>query len=311
MLAMFPNVPVFWVWFGLGVTAVISYFVGCLNGAVIVSKYIIQDDVRSHGSGNAGLTNFYRTFGGKLTLAVIAIDVVKMLLAVWFSIVIFSVMLYHVPVVVRYWAGLFCMLGHMFPCMFRFKGGKGILSGGTLVFLLDWRIAAAVWLVFLAAAAATRLISLGSCGTGITFPIVSGFVYRSVPITIMAVIMGGLILWQHRTNLKRLISGNESQFHFHRGQDQEPRDPSRSEQTSRRRTDREREYMQEGGARGQNRGRSRDGERSRERDRSSSLKPQRPAAHRPGMEDSDLTDYRSPTGAGSRTTPRGGRRMQP
>ena len=313
MLAMFPNVPSFWVWFGLGITAVISYFVGCLNGAVIVSKYIIQDDVRSHGSGNAGLTNFYRTFGGKLTLAVIAIDVVKMLLAVWFSIVIFSVMLFHVPVVVRYWSGLFCMLGHMFPCMFRFKGGKGILSGGTLVFLLDWRVAAAVWLVFLVAAAATRLISLGSCGTGITFPIATGFVYRSTTLTVMAVIMGGLILWQHRSNLKRLLTGNESQFHLNRRESREPRDPSHSEQSSsRRRSDRARETMQEG-TRGQSRERTRDRERSRDRewDRSSPEKSQRPVAHRPSIEDSDLTDYRSSTGAGTRSTPKGGRRMQP
>lgn len=311
MLAMFPGVPDFWVWFGLALTALISYFVGCLNGAVIVSKYILQDDVRRHGSGNAGLTNFYRTFGGKLTLAVIAIDVVKMLLAVWFSVVIFSVMLYAVPVVVRYWSGLFCMLGHMFPCMFRFGGGKGILSGGTLVFLLDWRIAAAVWLVFLGAAVATRLISLGSCGTGITFPIVSAFVYRSTVITVIAVIMGGLILWQHRANLKRLVTGSESQFHFKRGETREPRAPSRTSQPSSRRRSSAREKES-----GQERPRSRDRDRTRDRerksDRGSTSRTQRPTPHYPGMEDFHINiDDESSRSSGSHTAPRGGGRLYP
>ena len=64
------------------VTAVIAYFCGCFNGAVIVSKYILRDDVRGHGSGNAGLTNFYRTFGGPLTFVVILTDVLKAVVAV-------------------------------------------------------------------------------------------------------------------------------------------------------------------------------------------------------------------------------------
>ena len=115
------------------VTAVIAYFCGCFNGAVIVSKYILRDDVRSHGSGNAGLTNFYRTFGGPLTFVVILARRAQgggggagggMA---------------HRPAAARQrgspeplpppWpstgAGLFCLLGHMFPCMFQFQGGQG------------------------------------------------------------------------------------------------------------------------------------------------------------------------------------------
>ncbi|MEG0321604.1 MAG: glycerol-3-phosphate acyltransferase, partial [Oscillospiraceae bacterium] len=63
------------------ITAVSAYFLGCFNGAVIVSKYILRDDIRTHGSGNAGLTNFYRVFGGPLTLVVILTDVLKAVVA--------------------------------------------------------------------------------------------------------------------------------------------------------------------------------------------------------------------------------------
>ena len=115
--------------YGLPIIAAIAYFCGCFNGAVIVSKYILRDDVRNHGSGNAGLTNFYRTFGGSLTLVVILTDVLKAVIAVLIGMWIAG----HPPfgndslvVYGKYWAGLFCLLGHMFPCMFHFKGGKGM-----------------------------------------------------------------------------------------------------------------------------------------------------------------------------------------
>ena len=117
---------------------VIAYFCGCFNGAVIVSKYILRDDVRNHGSGNAGLTNFYRTFGGPLTFVVILTDVLKAVVAILVGASCSAVLLWTSPgcLTSRFWANtgpaLFCLLGHMFPCMFHFKGGKGILSGGTI-----------------------------------------------------------------------------------------------------------------------------------------------------------------------------------
>ena len=128
-----------------------AYFLGCFNGAVIVSKYILRDDVRTHGSGNAGLTNFFRTFGGPLTLVVILLDVVKAVVAVLIGVWLFGSVLGQgaLPWVIlgKYWAGLFCLLGHMFPCMFGFKGGKGILSGGTIALMMDWRIALVLSLI--------------------------------------------------------------------------------------------------------------------------------------------------------------------
>ena len=191
--------------------AVIAYFCGCFNGAVIVSKYILRDDVRSHGSGNAGLTNFYRTFGGPLTAVVILTDVLKAVVAA----LVASALLGGTDFA-KYWAGLFCLLGHMFPCMFHFRGGKGILSGGAIAIMIDWRVALVVWGGFLILAVATKYVSLGSCWAGASFPFATWFVFWDPILLVLAVLMGGLILWKHRENIKRLLAGNESKFSLHK-----------------------------------------------------------------------------------------------
>lgn len=195
-------------------TAVASYFLGCFNGAVIVSKYILRDDVRNHGSGNAGLTNFYRTFGGPLTAGVILCDVLKAVAALSVG----GALLGHLlgwTVLGKYWAGLFCLLGHMFPCMFHFKGGKGILSGGTIAIMIDWRIALVVWGGFLLLTVLTRYVSLGSLWAGASFPFISWYCYPDSAIVVLAFACGGLVVWQHRANIKRLLQGNENKFSLH------------------------------------------------------------------------------------------------
>ena len=224
MLHLFPNgapLPLL-----LTASAVFAYFCGCFNGAVIVSKYILRDDVRNHGSGNAGLTNFHRTFGGPLTAVVILCDVLKAVVALLVSKYLFSAGLviftsstdtsaFWLPFA-KYWAGLFCLLGHMFPCMFHFKGGKGILSGGTIAIMIDWRIALVVWGGFLILTALTRYVSLGSLWAGASFPFISWYCYPDSVIVILAFACGGLVVWQHRANIKRLLSGTENKFSFHR-----------------------------------------------------------------------------------------------
>ena len=204
--------------------AVIAYLLGCSNGAVIISKYILRDDVRTHGSGNAGLTNFHRTFGGGLTLAVILIDVFKavaaILIAVWISRNLWDgVWSSDGDVYAKYWGGLFCLLGHMFPCMFKFKGGKGILSGGTIALMLDWRIALVVWGGFLVLAALTRYVSLGSIWAGASFPFATWFVYHDWLLTVLGILIGALVVWKHRGNLVRLLKGQESKFSLHHKKD--------------------------------------------------------------------------------------------
>lgn len=212
------------------IVAIISYFCGCFNGAVIVSKYILRDDVRTHGSGNAGLTNFYRTFGGPLTLVVILTDVLKAVVAILIAVKIGSgydprimpdfpldeTTVAYFVVLFKYWAGLWCLLGHMFPCMFHFKGGKGILSGGAIAIMIDWRIALVVWGGFLILAILTRYVSLGSCWAGASFPFATWFVYHNVLITVLGAVIGCLILYMHRGNIKRLLTGTENKFSLHK-----------------------------------------------------------------------------------------------
>jgi glycerol-3-phosphate acyltransferase PlsY len=205
--------------YALPVIAIAAYFLGCFNGAVIVSKYILRDDIRTHGSGNAGLTNFYRTFGGFLTIVVILCDVLKAVLSIWFAVLAARYMRVDeasVIVLAKYWGALFCLLGHMFPCMFHFKGGKGILSGGTIAIMIDWRIALVVWGGFILLAALTKYVSLGSVWAGGSFPFISWYCYPYWQIVILAFLIGGLVVWQHRANIRRLLSGTESKFSLHK-----------------------------------------------------------------------------------------------
>ena len=206
------------------VTAVIAYLCGCFNGAVIVSKYILWDDVRTHGSGNAGLTNFFRTFGGPLTFVVILTDVLKAVVAVLVGVFLVGQLL---PVdgagaqaaaaaLAKYWTGLFCLLGHMFPCMFQFKGGKGILSGGTLVLLLNWRVAAVAWALFLLLWLTTRYVSLASITATCSAPITVYFVYgHNWLYTGLCLAVAALVVWCHRENIQRLLHGTEKKFKWH------------------------------------------------------------------------------------------------
>ncbi len=208
-------------------SAAFSYFCGCFNGAVVVSKYILHDDVRTHGSGNAGLTNFFRTFGGPLTLAVILCDVLKAIVALKVGGWLFSLMPHDISgpsadmiaagVTAEYWSACFCLLGHMFPCMFGFKGGKGILSGGTIAIMLDWRLAVLVWGGFILLVALTRFVSLGSVYAAAAFPVGTWlFVSHDPAIMAMAVFLGVLIVWMHRANIKRLLKGEENKLSFHK-----------------------------------------------------------------------------------------------
>ena len=195
-------------------TVLIGYFLGCINGALLVSKYILHDDVRNHGSGNAGLTNFYRVFGGKLTVVVVLCDMLKAVCAVLLG----QFLMGHIAgwfVLGKYVAGLACMLGHMFPCMFHFKGGKGILSGGAIALTMDWRLALVVWGLFILLVALTRMVSVGSLCAGVAFAVMSAVIYRSLPITILGIVIGALVVWGHRSNIVRILKGEENTLHLH------------------------------------------------------------------------------------------------
>jgi len=206
-------------WVPAVLVAVAAYFLGCFNGAVIVSKYILRNDVRDHGSGNAGLTNFHRVFGGPLTAVVILCDMLKAVAAVLIGAWAAKYLVLDEAMVIvlgKYWGALFCLLGHMFPCMFHFKGGKGILSGGTIALMVDWRIALVVWGGFIILVALTRYVSLGSVWAGGSFPFATWFCFPEPVIVVLGFLCGGLVVFMHRANIKRLLQGNENKFSFHK-----------------------------------------------------------------------------------------------
>lgn len=200
-------------------TALAAYFLGNANGAILTSHLLFHEDVRKSGSGNAGLTNFYRVYGGWAAFCVIFIDAGKALLSVLLGGLLFSA--YGLPLMTgRYFAALCVVIGHIFPVFFGFKGGKGILSAGAAMWLLDWRVASIAFLLFIAAFLLTRYVSLGSIIGAASFPISTWFFFAFSPelpcLLTFSVLTAALALWSHRGNMDRLMFGRERKFHFHR-----------------------------------------------------------------------------------------------
>lgn len=201
----------------LALTAAIGYLLGNCNGAVMVSKLLFHDDVRTHGSGNGGLTNFHRTYGGRwVTLVVIAVDMLKVVASVAIAWAIFTRFMPHgyVPLFVKYWAGIFTVVGHVFPFALKFHGGKGILAGGTLALLVDWRVAVCAWGCFLIGVVLTRWVSMGSLLAATAFGVSSALFHPTPSIAIPALLAGALIDWKHRANFQRIRNGTESKLTF-------------------------------------------------------------------------------------------------
>ncbi|MDD6189335.1 MAG: glycerol-3-phosphate acyltransferase [Clostridiales bacterium] len=193
--------------FCLFVIAIVSYLLGAVNGSIIASKYFFKKDIRELGSGNAGLTNFYRNFGTTGIVVVLLIDIAKTAVAVFLGWALMKI--FGHGMVGKLFAGFFVMLGHAFPVYYGFKGGKGVLCGGILVLMLDWRIGLLCWLVFIIAVVFTRYVSLGSICAGIMLPIgtaIFGGWWLQVVLSIMC---GLLLVIMHRQNILRLIAGKE------------------------------------------------------------------------------------------------------
>ena len=201
--------------FAVLLVMLLSYFFGCFNGSFMVSHFIIRDDVRKHGSGNAGLTNFYRTYGAKYALLVIACDMGKTVAACLLGSFFFRCLGWD-GTLGTLLAGLGCELGHIFPVFYGFRGGKGILSGGTLVLLLNWRVAAVAWALFLLLWLTTRYVSLASITATCSAPITVYFVYgHNWLYTGLCLAVAALVVWCHRENIQRLLYGTEKKFKWH------------------------------------------------------------------------------------------------
>ena len=212
------------------VAALPAYLVGSVNGAIITSKYFYRKDIRKFGSGNPGLTNFYRVFGKGGVLLVVAIDVIKTIAPVIFGGWLFARYtdmalsevwlfgnIFEVSLFGQIVSGLFVMLGHCFPVYYGFQGGKGVMAAGAILIVLDWRLALITWGTFFIVAALTRFVSVGAMFSAAAFPISQALIgiggyFEVAAATICAV----LIIARHQANIRRLVKGEESRFSFRR-----------------------------------------------------------------------------------------------
>ena len=204
-------------------TALLCYLLGSLNTSIIASRLVFGDDVRRHGSGNAGLTNMLRTYGVKGAVLTLVGDILKTAL----SVVVGGLLLglqYQGPFAVGFGGYLgvfFCMLGHTFPVYYRFKGGKGVLCAAVGLGILTPVVMGVCLLVFAIIVAFTRYVSLGSIVSAAMYPLFLNVLfkvfYTSTPpahVMLISFAAAVMIIWMHRTNIVRLWHGEENKFSF-------------------------------------------------------------------------------------------------
>lgn len=209
------NEPGFWIYFA--VIAVLSYLIGSLNFGIIVSRTIKKDDIRKHGSGNAGMSNMLRTYGKLPAILTAMGDFLKAVAAVLISRVIFAQAGLDTWTA-GYVAGLFVLLGHIYPIFFGFKGGKGVMTSLGVICIVNPVVFIILSVIFVPVAVITRFVSLGSILGAIAFPIltlVMSMIIDGSPAvfeSVCALITGGLVVFVHRENIKRLLNGTENRF---------------------------------------------------------------------------------------------------
>ncbi|MBQ6143049.1 MAG: glycerol-3-phosphate 1-O-acyltransferase PlsY [Clostridia bacterium] len=220
----------FYYWLPLIFIAVESYLIGGVNASIIVTKIFKSgEDIRKMGSGNAGFTNVLRTFGKKLAVWTFIIDFLKGFLSVAFAQIIinfFNVSGVEFPILTlaKYLACTMCVIGHMYPCFFKFKGGKGILATWAAMFLVDYRVAIVLISVFLIVLVFTKIVSASSVCAAISYPIASFcssyfWVYKQthnfydvfVPV-FFSLIISAVVIFKHKENIKRILNKSEKKI---------------------------------------------------------------------------------------------------
>ena len=202
--------------------AAAAYVLGSVNGSIIVSRYLFHSDVRTLGSGNAGLTNFYRNYGPKGIAGVLGIDIAKGVLAALIGGLVFPLATGDQALkpeyvdIGRLFATFCLILGHVFPVFYGFRGGKGILCGVSAVFIVDYNAGVIALVVFVLAFLLTRYVSLGSVLGTISVPVTllaKGFSGLCLILACLSVL---LVVMKHGENIVRIIRHKEPRFVFRR-----------------------------------------------------------------------------------------------
>jgi len=185
--------------------AVVSYFLGSLSISIMMSRQFLGGDVRTKGSGNAGATNMARVYGMKAGFLTLAGDVMKAIV----SVLIGWLLLGETGIAV---GGVACLVGHCFPVLHHFHGGKGVSVGAAIALAIDWRVFLVVVGCFLLVAFLSKKVSLGSVCAAVSIFFASLIFEVSIPRLVLSAVGMVLVVFQHKDNLRRLIKGTEPDF---------------------------------------------------------------------------------------------------
>ncbi len=212
----------------------VSYLIGSINFALIVSKIFVRKDVRKMGSGNAGMTNVIRTVGIVPGIITFLGDFVKGLAAPLIGKFLFFPYIYDTapeyiadflaPEYGVYLCGILCIIGHAYPVFFGFRGGKGVSTAIAVLFCINWIVATFVLATFIALFLITKIISVGSILGAIEFSIYNFIINigRDLPIdkmlyiVLLSFILTTLVVCKHKENISRLRKGEEKQLSSHK-----------------------------------------------------------------------------------------------
>ena len=210
---------------------IVAYLLGSVNWALVISRVFFHDDVRTHGSGNAGTTNVLRTYGKKAAIFTFLGDGLKGVVAIIIAAVIFGAPMseyeYLYLITAVYFSAFFCVFGHVFPLFAKFKGGKGFATTAFAILALNPVLFPFLAAIFLTIVLGMHYVSLGSVVTVALYPVMlSSFDSASErPLGVNAVaafLIGVLVIWSHRTNIKRLLNHNENKTYFFKKKEAAP-----------------------------------------------------------------------------------------
>ena len=206
------------------IVAVIAYLIGSINFSVLISKKMAGFDVREKGSGNAGTTNMLRSVGKKAAVITLVCDILKGVVSIVIAIIVGNIAKNLDRELLLQIAGIAVVLGHTFPIFFEFKGGKGVATSLGVLLMSNWQIGLICLVFAVVLMALTRMVSLGSCAAAVLFPVLTLFINQHYTVLtdgksgrvyfIYSVILAIIVLYNHRSNIKRILSGTENKLSF-------------------------------------------------------------------------------------------------
>ena len=202
------------------IVGIVAYLIGSISFSVIISKKMAGFDVREKGSGNAGATNMLRSVGKKAAILTLLGDALKGVVAILFAIIVGAIAKSADKSLLVQIAGILVVVGHTFPVFFGFKGGKGVATSLGVLLMTNWKIGLICLVFALVLMAVTRMVSLGSIGAAVLFPVLVLFIHTNFTISegssyfIYSIIMAAIVIFNHRANIQRILNGTENKLSF-------------------------------------------------------------------------------------------------